>query len=104
MHHLAFRLHDPHAAQRALLGHPERLRPCRVRQDRADHLRDHVARALDDHHVSFADVLPVDVVLVVEGRARHRHPADLHRLELGPGIQGSRAPDSDMDPLELRLG
>ena len=40
--------------------------------DRADHLRDHVAGALDDHVVALADVLAVDVLLVVERRAARR--------------------------------
>ena len=51
---------------RVLLRHPERLRPLRVRQHRADDLRDHVAGALDDDRVALADVLAVDVLLVVE--------------------------------------
>jgi hypothetical protein len=39
-----------------------------VRKDRADDLRDHVAGALDDDEVTLADVLAVDVLLVVERR------------------------------------
>ena len=104
VHDLALRLHDLRAAERAVLRHPERPRARRVREHGTDHLRDHVAGALDDHGVSLADVLPPDVVLVVERRARDRHPADLHGLELRPGVQGARATDPDVHLQELRLG
>ena len=39
---------------------------------RADDLGDHVSGALDDHEVSLADVLAVDVLLVVERRRARR--------------------------------
>ena len=58
--------------------------PFAVRSGRADDLRDHVAGALDDHEVALADVLAVDVLLVVERRGRDGDAADLHGLELAP--------------------
>ena len=44
----------------------------RVREHRADDLRNHVAGALDDHRVALADVLAVDVLLVVQRRVARR--------------------------------
>ena len=58
--------------------------PGGVRQHGADDLRDHVTGALDDHHVALADVLAVDVLLVVERRPRDGDAADLDRLEHRP--------------------
>ena len=48
-----------------------------------DDLGDDVAGALHDHRVADPDVLRLDVVLVVQGGARHHHAADGHRLERG---------------------
>ena len=45
------------------------LRARRVRPGRPDDLRDHVAGALHDHDVALADLLAVDVLLVVQRRA-----------------------------------
>ncbi len=86
-----------------LAGMRKRRRSLRVRQHRPDDLRDHVARALHDHRVALTDVLAVDVVLVVKRRVRDRHAADLHRLELGPGIERARPTDADVDLPERRL-
>ena len=83
MHRLALRLDDLCPAKRALFGHPEGLRPL-VREHRADDLRDHVARSLDDDGVALADVLAVDVLFVVKRRRRDRHAPDLDRLQLRP--------------------
>ena len=66
---------------------------------RADDLRNHVAGALHDHEIAFADVLAVDVLLVVQRRGRHRHAADLHRLELCPRIERARPADADVNPV-----
>src|SRR3954447_667991 len=102
MHGLAFRLHDAGAAERALLRHLERLRAGLVLAGRTDDLRDDVARALHDDHVAFADVLAVDVLLVVQGRARHGDAADLDRLQQRPGIECARAADANEDPVQAR--
>src|SRR5262249_40359669 len=103
VHRLALWLDDVRATERALLRHPERLRAGLVRQDGADHLRDHVAGALDDDDVALADVFPVDVFLVVARRLRHGHTADLDGLELRPRIERAGAPDADVDLVQLRL-
>jgi hypothetical protein len=68
VHNLAFGLDDVRAAKRALLRHPKALRPRLVLARGTDDLRNHVPSPLDDDDVSFADLLPVDVLLVVEGR------------------------------------
>ena len=88
-------------------GHRSGMRngfePRRVWQDRADHLWDHVAGPLDDDDVAFADVLAVDVLLVVERRGRDRDAADRYGLQLRPRVERARAADADMDPLQRRL-
>src|SRR6185437_10712168 len=103
VHGLALRLDDVRAAERALLRHLEGLRALDVRKNRADDLRDHVTGTLDDHVVALADVLAVDVFLVVQRRLRHRHAADLDGLELRPGIERPCSPDSDVNLVQLRL-
>src|SRR6185312_4441425 len=68
VHRPAFGPDDLRAAERAVLRHAEPAGALRMREHRPDDLRDHVARALDDDGVPDADVLAVDVVLVVERR------------------------------------
>jgi hypothetical protein len=58
-----------------------------VRAGGPDDLRDDVSGALDDDVVAFADLLAVDVFLVVEGRARDGDAADLDRLHHRPGVE-----------------
>jgi hypothetical protein len=74
-----------------------------VREHRTDDLRDHVARALHDDRVADADVLAVDVVLVVERRVRDGDAADLDRLQLRPGVERTCPPHSDADLQEFCL-
>ena len=68
-----------------------------------NHLRDHVAGALDHHRVADADVLAGDLVLVVQRRAAHQHAADVDRLQLGDRRQRAGAADLDMDVLAARV-
>src|SRR5205085_3348857 len=103
VHRLTFRLDDARTAERALLRHLERLRAGLVLARGADDLRDHVTRTLDDHDVALADVLAVDVLLVVQRRARDGDATDLDRLEHRPGIERARAADADEDLVQLRL-
>src|SRR3954452_4634671 len=102
MHGLAFRLHDAGTAERALPRHLERLRAGLVLACRTDDLRDDVARALHDDDVAFADVLAVDVLLIVQRRARHGDAADLDGLEQRPGIERAGAADTDQDLVQAR--
>ena len=50
-------------------------------QDRPDHLGYDITGAPDDHHVAGPHILGRDLILVVQGRIRHRDPADKDRLE-----------------------
>src|SRR5439155_20237419 len=49
-------------------------------------------------------ILLPDEVEIVERRHAYRSAADLHRVELGEGVQRARASDVDADPQQLRLG
>ena len=90
------------AAERALLRHLEGPRTAAMLARRADDLRDDVAGALDDHVVALADVLAVDVLLVVQRRARDGDAADLDRLEHGPRVERARAADANLDLVQPR--
>ena len=71
VHGLALEAHDLAAAGRAVVGHAElALAAVAPRQHGPDHLRDHVAGALRRSRVADADVLELDVVLVVQRRER----------------------------------
>ena len=66
------------------------------------HLRDHVARALHDHGVADADVLAVDVLLVVERGHAHARAAHHHRGQHGEGVERARAAHVHGDVEQLR--
>ena len=76
------------------------LRP--FREDRPDDLRDHVAGAANDHRVALADVLPPDLVLVVQRRVRDRDAAHEHGLEDGERRDLPGAAGVDLDRLQQR--
>ena len=67
-----------------------------------DDARNDIAGFLDDHGVAGADVLPGDVVGVVQRGHRDRGAADEDRLEHGKRRHRSRASDIDRDLLEAR--
>ena len=71
-------------------------------EHRADHLRDDVARALDDDRIADPDVLAVDVLLVVQRGVPHDDAADLDGLELGEGVERAGASHVDLDREQLR--
>ncbi len=73
-------------------------------QHHAQHLRDHVAGALDRHGVADAHVEFGDVVGVVERGVLHDHAANGDRFELRDGRQGSGAADLDVDVADDRRG
>src|SRR5439155_2857627 len=97
VHRFALGLDDVHFAERAFLRHLERLRARLVLAGGPDDLRDHVARALHDDDVALADVLAVDVLLVVQGRARDGDAPDLDRLEHRPRVERAGAADANQD-------
>jgi hypothetical protein len=93
------------AAERALLR-----RPCPARallaplDDRRDHLRDDVAGAHHDHLVALADVLALEVLLVVQGRGADGDARDVDRLEHRERKQVARAPDVPDDLVQPGRG
>src|SRR5207302_1036174 len=102
VHRFALGLPDLGAAERAVLRHLERLRAAAVRPRRPDDLGNHVACALDDDVVALANVLAVDVLLVVERCARDGHASDLHALEHRPRVERPGPPDPDQDLVQPR--
>src|SRR5262249_34053545 len=102
VHRLALWLDDVRAAQGALFRHLERLRAGLVLARRADDLRDDVPGALHDDDVALADVLAVDVLLIVQRCARDGDAADLDRLEHRPRVERARAADADRDLVQPR--
>ena len=104
-HRFALLPHRVAAALRADGGRNEGLAPGRPPLfDYPDHLRDHVAGALDDDRIAGADVLAGDLILVVERRAGDGDATDMHRLELGDRSQRAGASDRDRDAVQNRLG
>ena len=81
-------------AARACLGRHHGL-ACRRPQlrDVPDHLRDDVARLVNDDRVADAHVLAAQLVVVVQRRARHNRAVHRGRIELGDGRERTGAPD-----------
>ena len=65
-----------------------------------DDIGDHVARALDQDRVAHPDVLPADLVLVMEAHVPDRHAGQLHGRELGGRRQRARLADVHLDRLD----
>ena len=101
-HHLLGLAHNRGAAGRAIRGHAERAAFGRLGRH-PHHLRDHVTAPLDHHAVADLQAEPGDLVLVVQGRARHRHPAHLDRPQPRPGGDGARPPHLHVDVLDHRF-
>ena len=90
-------------------GHRSGIRNCGAaflagHGDGADDVGDDVAGALDFDHVADADVLAVDVLLVVEGRVLNGCAADDDRLQDGLGVEAAGASDVDDDVEEAGVG
>ena len=66
----------------------------------AEHLRDHVAGALDAHGVADPHVLAGDLILVVERRIGDDDAADRDRLQPRHGGQRTGAADLDVDAVQ----
>ena len=66
-----------------------------------EHLGDHVTGAQDDDLVAGADVLALDVLLVVQRGQLDRDPAHVHRLEHREGVQVAELADVPVDALQL---
>src|SRR5215471_4409313 len=96
--YLALLADDGVAADRAARRHRERRRAGRaLLEQHANDLRDHVAALLDDDRVADADVLPREVLVVVERRALDRRARELDRVEGRDRRQRAGAADLDAD-------
>src|SRR5215471_2103028 len=97
-HCLAFFVDNRLMAGWALIRIVERLFfACSLLQDRADNLRDYVARALDHHHVADSNIFSADVVFVVEGSKLDSHAAEFYRFQDGVWVHRSSSADIDAD-------
>ncbi len=70
----------------------------------ADDLRDDITGAAQDHEIADADILALDLVLVVEGGIRDDDAADGDGFEARRRGQGTRAADLDVDVFQTRRG
>src|SRR2546422_692327 len=70
--------------------------------DDLDDVGDHVAGALDEDRVADADVLPTDLVLVVQAHVADHDAGQLHGLELRDGREDAGLADADLDRLDHR--
>ena len=66
-------------------------------REHADHLRNNVARPLNDNRVAEADVFSFDFVFVVQGGVGNNHPADVDRFQISHRCQGAGAPHLNAD-------
>src|SRR4051812_8314130 len=80
------------AAQLAVGGKLKRLAGF-VAGEVFDHLRDHVAGALDAHPVAYAQAEPGDLVAIVQRDVGDDHSADADRLQPPNGGELASAPD-----------
>jgi hypothetical protein len=98
-------MHARSAADGALGWKTERLRVLRpFRKHHLDDLRDHVARALDHDGVTHADVLALELVLVVQRGVRDGDATNRHGAQLRHGRESSGAPDVHFDAFDHRRG
>ena len=63
------------------------------------HLRNDIAGALDNHRVTFADILPDYLVFVMQGGVGNDDAANGYRMKSGNGSQGSGATDLNLNIL-----
>ena len=90
------------AAHRTVLRHVERFAVDAL-CDHPNHFRNHVATALDQHRIADLDAQTLDLILVVQGRARDRHAADHHASQVRHGSQSAGSTDLYANALDHRL-
>src|SRR5579871_397615 len=98
--------HGDAVAFRAAMRKVEGLAPARTLfLDDAHDLRNDIAGALDDHRVADTDVLALDLVFIVQGRAANDDAAHRDGLEIGDRRQRAASADIDEDVVDhgLRL-
>ena len=88
--------HDLAAAHGARFRHAEGL-AVRALRLHPHHLGNHIAAALDHHRVADLQAQPLDFVFVVQGGARNRHAAHLHRFQVRHRRQRAGAPHLHFD-------
>ena len=71
-------------------------------EDHLQHLRDHIACALDNDSVFLAHIEPRDFVRVMQRRVLHHHAADRHRLKLSDRRQRAGASHLNLDVVDDR--
>ena len=92
------------AADRTGGRHLEHLLRARALfRDRRFDRGDHVPRLHEPHMVADADILPRDLVGIVQRRAGDRRSRQLHRTQLGDRRQHARPTDLHGDALQHRL-
>ena len=62
-----------------------------------DHLRNHVASALDEDLIAYTDVFAPDFVFVVQRGTTDRDASNAHGFELSRWCQRTGAPHADVD-------
>ena len=93
--------HSARVADRTGLGHHKRHRPLgTLLEYHFDHLRNHIACALDDNRIADADALLRNQLFIMQAGARDHHAADRDGRQIGNRRQGTRAPDLDGDTFE----
>ncbi len=102
-HRLARIAHGGAAANRAMVGKDvgQGFRRSALRH-RSQDLRNDVARALQHHGVANANILAGDFVLVVQRGPRHKHAADIDRLQRRDRRQRAGTADLDQNVLQNR--
>src|SRR5579864_8792124 len=100
---LAFNSHDLAATLGAMLGHSELFVAARMLLvfDHAHHFGDDVAAALDHDPVADLHAQTLDLISVVQRRARDRGPADRNGLERRDGREFTGTADLDKDVFYL---
>ena len=84
-----------------MLRHAELLALCALLFDAHD-LWNHVARALNHHFVADLETEPLNLVLVMQRGARHRHAAHLDRPQVRHRRQRARAANLHFDRFHRR--
>ena len=99
--HLSLRALDRLATDGTVIGHlPRFCTRWAELQHRAQHLWDHLASALYDDHVPFADISFSNIVGIVQSSVADGHAADAHGLQIGSRGQITGPADVHDDVLQ----
>ena len=67
-------------------------------------LRDNITGALNDHTIANANIFASNLICIMQRRILHHDTADRYRLQLGDRRQRARAPDLNINIIELGGG